>query len=391
MPTIQRAYRYRMTPTVDQEQQLLQFAGARRWVWNWALARRKAHYAQTGTALSLTQLGTELVALKSAPATAWLAQMDSQALQQAIRDLDQAFRAFFAKRARFPRFRVKKRDSPSFRIPQRVTLAGGYVSIPKIGHIKVIQHRPPEETLKSATVKRDTAGRWWVTLVAHIDMPDVAMPPPDPARTIGVDVGLKEFAVVSDGERVPNPRFYRRAERRLGKLQRALSRTRQGSTGRERARRRLARQHQKVANQRRDFLHKTSTSLVMRADAICIEDVAVRGLARSKLSKSVLDASWSSFRFMLDYKAAWHRRHLAVIGRFYPSSRLCGCCGAINTDLTLKEREWTCACGAVHDRDLNAARNIRHEGLRLLLAGGSPESQNASGGAVRPATAGVPW
>jgi len=289
MPTVQRAYRYRMAPTTAQEQQLLQFAGARRWVWNWALARRKAHYAETGKGLSVTQLGVELVALKSERATAWLAEIDSQALQQAIRDLDQAFRAFFAKRARFPRFKAKKRDVPSFRIPQR-----------------------------------------------------------------------------------------------------ALSRTQQGSAGRERARRRLARQYAKVANRRRDFLHKASLSLIRRVDAVCIEDLAVRGLARTKLSKSVLDASWSSFRFMLTYKAEWYRRHLVVIGRFYPSGRLCKRCGAINADLALKDREWTCACGASHDRDLNAARNIRHEGLRLLLAGGFPESQNASGGVVRPATAGAP-
>src|SRR5262245_6576511 len=168
MPTVQRAYRYRMVPTAAQEQQLLQFAGARRWVWNWALARRKAHYAQTGDGLSVTQLGTELVTLKSAPATAWLAEMDSQALQQAIRDLYQAFRAFFPKRANFPRFKAKKSDAPSFRIPQRVTLASGHVAIPKIGPVKIREHRPPEGKLKSATFKRDAAGRWWVTLVAHI-------------------------------------------------------------------------------------------------------------------------------------------------------------------------------------------------------------------------------
>jgi len=194
---------------------------------------------------------------------------------------------------------------------------------------------------------------------------------------------------MSDGERVPIPRFYRRAERKLKRLQRAYSRTRRGSQGRERARLKVARQHQKVANQRRNFLHQASTALMRRADAVCIEDLNVRGLAKTKLSKSVHDAGWSTFRFMLTYKAEWRRRHLAVIGRFYPSSRLCGWCGAVNDDLRLDDRIWTCACGATHDRDLNAARNIQQEGLRLLLAGGSPESQNASGGTVRPATVGA--
>ena len=220
-------------------------------------------------------------------------------------------------------------------------------------------------------------------------MPGRALAQPDLMRAIGVDIGLKDFAVMSDGERVSIPQFYRRAERKLKRLQRAYSRTGRGSHSRERARQKLARQHQKVTNQRRDFLHQASTALIRRADVVCIENLNVRGLAKTKLSKSVHDASWSSFRFMLEYKAVWHRRHLVAIGRFYPSSRLCGQCGAINADLTLEDREWTCACGAVHDRDLNAARNIQHEGLRLLLAGGSPESQNASGGAVRPATAGA--
>jgi putative transposase len=319
-------------------------------------------------------LGAELVALKSELATAWLAEIDSQALQQAICDLDLAFRAFVAKRARFPRFKAKKRDVPSFRIPQRVTLASGYVSIPKIGRVKIVQHRPTEGTLKSATFKRDPAGRWWVTFVAHIAMPDASLPPPDPARTIGVDVGLKDFAVMSGDERIPLPRFYRRAERKLRHLHRAYSRTQRGSAGRERARKRLARHHQKVADQRRDFLHKASVRLIWRADALCIEDIAVRGLARTKLSKSVLDASWSSFRFTLTYKAEWYGRQPAVIGRYYPSSRLCGRCGSINADLMLDERVWTCSCGVTHDRDLNAARNIRNEGLRLLLTGGSSES-----------------
>ena len=168
MPTIQRAYRYRLVPTAAQERLLRRFAGARRWVWNWALARRKAHYAEEGKGLSVTQLGAELVAIKSEPATAWLAEMDSQALVQAIRDLDLAFRAFFAKRSGFPRFKTKKRDISSFRIPQRVKVASGHVTIPKIGRVRVILHREAEGTLKSATFKQDATGNWWVTFVAHL-------------------------------------------------------------------------------------------------------------------------------------------------------------------------------------------------------------------------------
>jgi len=217
-----------------------------------------------------------------------------------------------------------------------------------------------------------------VTLIVHLDLPDMPLPTPDPARTVGVDLGLKDLAVLSDGRRVSAPKHYRRAERKLRRHQRHLSRCQKGSKNREKARLQVARQHQRVANQRRDYLHKLTTALVRQCDAICIEDLAVSGLGKTNLGKSVYDAGWGKLRFMLAYKTRWQRKRLALIGRFYPSSRLCRACGTVNPDLTLADRIWMCACGAVHDRDVNAAENIRYEGLRLLLAEGYPESQNAS-------------
>ena len=378
MTTYQKAFRYRLRPTPVQEGLFRQFAGARRWVWNWALERRQEHYKATGKSLSLTALCAELAQLKQQPATAWLREMDSQALQQAIRDLDLAFRAFFEKRARFPRFKAKKRERPSFRIPQRVTVEGEMLLVPKVGPVRLLLHRPLEGTPRSATFKQDATGAWYVTLVVHFGLPDTPLPPPDPARTVGVDLGLKDLAVLSDGRRVPAPKHYRRAERKLRRIQRHLSRCQKDSKNREKARVQVARQHQRVANQRRDHLHKLTTALVRLCDAICIEDLAVSGLGRTNLGKSVYDAGWGMLRFMLVYKARWLGKRLAVIGRFYPSSRLCRACGTVNADLTLNDRVWTCACGAAHDRDVNAAENIRYEGLRLLLAEGYPESQNAS-------------
>jgi putative transposase len=177
---------------------------------------------------------------------------------------------------------------------------------------------------------------------------------------------------------VPAPKHYRRAERKLKRLQRHLSRCQRGSKNRDKARVKVARQHRRVANQRADHLHKLSSRLVREHDGVVIENLNVKGVARTKLAKSVHDAGWSMLRFQLTYKARWQRKHLVVIGRFFPSSRLCAACGSINGDLTLSDREWTCACGVTHDRDLNAARNIRDEGLRSLLAEGCPESINAS-------------
>jgi putative transposase len=379
----QRAYRYRLEPTAEQEAGLYRFAGARRWMWNWALRRKQDHYQQHKVDLSFGALCEELPRLKADPATAWLKEIDSQLLQQALRDLEQAFKAFFARRARYPRFKSRKRGAFSFRIPQRVTVADGRVYVPKIGHIKLRYHRPIVGEPKSATFTRDAAGHWYVSLIVAFDVPDEPVPLPPLEQTVGVDVGLKDFAVLSDGTRIAPPKFYRAAERKLKRAQRALSRKTNGSRNRAKARQQVARLHTKVANQRRDWLHKQSATIIRHYKAVCIEDVHVRGLAKTKLAKSVHDAGWSFFRSVLAYKTRWNRKLFAVIDRYYPSSRLCRQCGMINADLQLSDRVWRCACGVVHDRDLNAATNIQHEGYRLLAAGHA-DSLNAWGQSIRP-------
>jgi putative transposase len=322
--------------------------------------------------LSVAALCAELTVLKRVPETAWLNEMDSQALQQAIRDLDKAFVAFFEKRSRFPRFKSKKRSTPSFRIPQRVVLRGEHLLVPKVGAVPVVVHRPLEAMPKSAMFKQDSTGAWTVSLVVHFDLPDVSLSPPHPERTIGVDLGLKDLVVISSGERVPAPKHYRRCERKLRRLQRHLSRCKRGGKNREKARVALAKLHVRVANQRRDHLHKLSTELVRSADAICIEDLHVKGVAKTKLAKSVYDAGWGLLRFQLSYKCLWQQKHLVLVDRFYPSSRLCRACGSINTTLTLADRVWTCECGASHDRDDNAAETIKLVGLSHLLAEWTP-------------------
>jgi putative transposase len=224
--------------------------------------------------------------------------------------------------------------------------------------------------------------------VSHFKLPDVAPPTPTAERTVGVDLGLHDLAVLSDGTRIPAPKHYRCAERKLRRLQRHLSRCQKGSKGREKVRLSVARQHQKVANQRRDHHHKFTTALVRQYDAIAVENLNVRGIGKTNRAKSVHDAGWAQLRFQLTYKARWAGKHLVVIGRFFPSSRLCGTCGAINDSLMLSDRVWMCSCGTTHDRDLNAACNIRDQGLRLILAVGTTESQNAPRELVSPVTGG---
>ena len=325
--TIQTTYRYRLDPTSEQERLLNQFAGARRFVWNWALNQKRQHYQQTGTMLSYNNLAAELTQMKQQPATAWLREMDSQSLQQALRDLDSAYQHFF-RRARngekkkgFPKFKSRKTDPPRFRIPQRVKLEGSLVSVPKIGLIKLILHRPLEGVTKSATFKREACGHWYISLVTEQIVPTGDRP----VQThIGIDVGLKSLVVLSTGETIENPRWYRTQTRKLRRTQQTLSRKQQGSRNRGKARMVVARLHQKVRNQRKDFLHKLSTRLVRRYDLISIEDLNVRGLAKTKLSTSVFDAGWGMFRSMLTYKADRNASYLMAIGRFFPSSKTCG-------------------------------------------------------------------
>ncbi len=382
-PFLRRVYRFRLEPNPTQEEGFRRYAGARRFIWNWALQQKREHYHATGKGLSEKELSTRLTALKGDADTAWLREMDSQLLQQVLADLKRAFGHFFERRAKYPRFRSKKRDMARFRIPQRVTLAAGYLTVPKIGRVKVRQSQPVEGVTKSATFKRDACGYWFVSLVAEMEMPTVALSPPDEDRTVGVDVGLKDAVVTSDGERLVAPRFYRTAQRTLRRTQRSQSRKVKGSKNRAKARQRVARVHQRIAAKRTDFCHKLTTRLVKNHDAICIEDLNVKGLAKTKLAKSILDASMGTIRRQLAYKGIWYRRHIVGVDRFYPSSKLCFECGYKHDGLTLSDRAWMCpSCGCMLDRDLNAARNIKREGVRILAAGHA-DSLNACGQTVR--------
>lgn len=378
MATHRKAYRFRMRPNAGQGHALNRMAGARRFVWNWALARWKETYAATGKSISLKQLSAELTDLKGKPETAWLKECHAQALQQVLADLARAFTNFFERRARYPRFKSRKRDPGRFRCPQDVKVRDGKVFIPKIGWVRIRQSREVDGTTKSATFSREADGHWYVSLVAEFEMPDVAVVI-DPAKAVGLDMGLIDFVTPSDGSKpTPAPKFYRKATAKIRRAQKAVSRRKLGSRRREKAKRRLALAHRKARNQRQDFLHKLSTDLVSKHEAICIEDLNVKGLARTKLAKSFADASMGEFGRQLEYKCEWNRRVLVKVDRFFPSSKMCNRCGVLNDRLSLSDREWECDCGARHKRDFLAACNIRDEGVRMLAVG-QTESPKRSG------------
>jgi len=384
-----KVYRFRIEPTAGQEAALSRFAGARRFIFNWELQRRKETYQQTGKSIPWSELSVELTALKGKSGFEWLKEIDSQLLQQAVSDCKKAFDNFFQKRAGFPKFKKKHSAHQSFRIPQRVKLEDRRVYIPKIGWVAVRQSQAIDLPLKSATFKREATGKWHVSLVVEFDLPDQPMPAVETETAVGIDVGFDRFATDSDGGVIENPRFYRKAERKIKRASRRLSRCKKGSANRAKARRALAREYEKVAKKRADFAHKFSTSVVQGKNTIACETLNLKGMSRTKLAKSVRDAAHRETFRQIEYKARWRNRNFVFIGRWFPSSQLCSLCGHRHEELSLSDRFWKCeACGACHDRDHNAAKNIRDEGMRILLAVGQTERLNACGASVRPATAG---
>jgi putative transposase len=381
---LRRVYRFKLEPNTEQTQKLYQLAGSRRFAYNWALARRNEFYKSEGKTIPAAQLSLELTQLKKKTETAWLKESDSQLLQQALKDVETAFQNFFAGRARFPKFRSRNKGHFAFRIPQRVKIEQSKVYCPKIGWVRMRQSQEIEGETKSATFKRDACGDWFLTLTAEFEMPDMALP--EAQNPIGIDMGLHDFVVLSNGESTPAPRIFRKLEKKLGKAQRKLSRAKTGSNRRQDAKLRVAKVHRKIAECRADFVHKVSSDLVKRFDHIGIEDLNVKGMAKTTLAKSVNDAALGELRRQLEYKTLWNRRHLVKVSRWFPSSKMCGSCGALNDALTLSDRVWYCDCGAHHHRDQNAASNILRESLKIAV--GHTEIKNAHGQNVRPATVG---
>ena len=321
---------------------------------------------------------------KRRPERAWLGEVSAVVLQQALRDCERAYTDFFASRkgertgARVgePRMKSRKdaRQAIRFTAKARWSLtACGKLNLPKIGALKVKWSRALPAVPSSVTVVKDAAGRYVASFVIDTDPAADATRMPDTDQTVGIDLGLTHFAVLSDGMKIDSPRFLRRAEKKLKKAQRELSRKQKGSKNRAKARLKVARAHAKVADARREFHHQLSTKLISENQGIAVEDLSVKGLARRKLAKSVHDAGWAQFVSMLEYKAQRYGRTLVKIGRFEPTSRTCSTCGAVDGPKPLGVREWTCAaCGTVHDRDHNAAINVKTAAALAVPACGAP-------------------
>lgn len=356
---INRAYRFRIYPNSAQRQQLARQFGACRWVYNYFLRVRIDYYAEhkddQKKGLTYADTSAILTQMKKREETAWLKDAGAQALQQSLRDLDKAYNNFFNKQARFPRFKAK-RSRQSFRVPQGFGVSESHLHIPKMSPIRMVMHRPVEGVVKNVTVVKTPTDKYFAVLCCEVDIPE----PQYDGGAIGVDLGLKDFAVTSDGEHIEAPKYLRKAEKRLRRTQRHLSRCKRGSRGREKARRVVARQYERVANQRSDFIHKLSRRLVNENQVIGLEDLAVKNmLGNHSLAKSISDAGWAEFVRCLEYKGAWYGCEIWRVDRFFPSSKRCHDCGFVLDTLPLHVRSWTCPeCGAIHDRDENAARNI---------------------------------
>ena len=357
--------------------------GCIRLVWNRTLAARHARYRVEGKGISYAESDRALTELKKDPDLAFLAEVSSVPLQQALRHQQVAFTAFFAGRSRYPRFKSRDaRQSASF-TRSAFRMKDGRLWLAKTATpLSFVWTWPSVDVTSidptSLTVARDSAGRWFVTF--HVDTAD-PVPLPALGESVGVDVGLTQFAVLSTGEKVAHPRDWERQEKRLKRYQRRLARCQRGSANRARARVKVARVHARIADARRDFLHKITTDLVRRFDVIAVEDLNVSGMVRNRsLARAISCTGWAEFRDMLDYKAQRYGRQVVAIDRWYPSSKTCSACGHLLAVLSLGTRYWTCpGCGTRHDRDINAARNI----LAAGLAAGAGNGADACGGTVR--------
>lgn len=368
---VKRAFRYRFHPTDEQAAELSRTFGCVRLVYNKALALRSEAYTLRGERVSYAATDRELTAWKRTGELAFLNEVSSVPLQQALRHLNTAYANFFAKRAKYPRFKSRKKSRASATYTRSAfRYRGGQLFLAKMSEpVAIVWSRPLPEGVEptTVTVSRDAAGRWFVSMLCE---DTIAPLPQAPNPAVGIDAGLASLVTLSTGEKVANPRHERADRARLAKAQRELSRKAKGSANREKARLKVARVHARIADRRRDHLHKLTTRLVRENQAIVIEDLTVRNMLQNhSLARAISDASWTELRSMLEYKCAWYGRDLVLVDRWFPSSKMCSACGALQGKMPLNVREWACPCGAVHDRDVNAARNIQAAGLAVLACG----------------------
>ncbi len=364
-----KAFKFRLDPTPEQTTLLLKHFGCARYVYNHFLGEKQRHYLENKKTLNFNNTCKSLTELKKQEDKEWLNEVNSQSLQAALKNLENAYQRFFKKKSKFPRFKSKSSNSDSFHCPQNVETKRDKVFISKFRDgIKFRKHRELKGEIRSATFSKTPSGKMYASILCELPKEKHVQ---KTGKKVGVDLGLKDFLITSDGKKFDNPRFLKQFLKELKVQQQHLSKKKKGSKRREKQRLKVARLHEKIANSRTNTQHQISSFLVRNYDVVALESLNVKGMmANHRLARSISDVAWSGFVSKLEYKAEWHGKEVVRIETFYPSSKTCSCCGHIKSDLTLKDRVWTCTkCNTLHDRDTNAAKNILQRGITLLSSG----------------------
>ena len=380
-----KSYKYKIKPNEDQIVLLNKHFGSIRFAYNYFLNQRKVEYETNKQTLNYNNNSAELTKLKKLEEFKWLKEINSQSLQHSLKHLDDAYNSFFKKRTKFPKFKSKHTKN-SFKIPQYVQVIDSYLYIPKFkSGIKIIQDRTFNGEIRQATISKTPTNEYFISILVNVEHKKLEKT----GLSVGIDLGIKDFVITSDGFKYKNNRYTKKYSNELKTQQQHLSRKIKGSNRYNKQKLKVAKIYKKITNSRKDNLHKVSTDLIKKYDTIFLEDLNIKGMIKNhKLSKHSQDCSWGTFITYLEYKASWNDKHVIKIDRFFPSSKTCSKCGYINQSLDLSIRDWTCpSCKTKHDRDFNAALNIKQEGFKIIKSSGTDDYRH--GDQIRPTFVGT--